>query len=105
MKLTPAGHRILVKKVAVVEETVSKGGIVIQETGTQEQRQIAEQLGVVVSLGPNAYKAFDDGSPWCKVGDTVLMTKYCGEWRKDEATGEIYQIINDEDVLALVVEQ
>ena len=102
MKLIPAGHRILVKKVAVDEEIVSKGGIVIQEEGTHEQRQIAEQLGVVEALGPNAYKAFDDGISWCKVGDTVLMTKYCGEWRKDEDTGDIYQIVNDEDVLAIV---
>ena len=103
MKLHPAGHRVLIRKKKI--EEVSTGGIIVVTEDRRESLQVAEQYGYVEELGPNAFKAFDDGEPWCAVGDLVLLAKYSGEWRKDEVTGEYLQIVNDEDILAIVEEE
>lgn len=103
MKLIPAGHRVLIKKKVV--ETTTKSGLIVVTEDKKESLQVAGQYGYVVALGPNAYKDFSDGTPWCKVGDLVYLTKYSGEWKKDEETDEYLQIINDEDVLAVVEEE
>jgi len=100
MKIIPTGHRVLVA-LKPIEET-SKGGIVITMEHNREREQRAMTEATVVSLGPNAYKAFDDGKPWCKKGDKVLVTKYCGEDREDPETGMMYRVVNDDDILAIL---
>lgn len=104
--LKPVGHRVLVKlkKNSDSDETyVMKNGI-ITEIRT-ERKKTAEKMSTqeawIMALGQNAFKAFDDGSPWCKVGDLALICKYSGEDRSDIEEGEIYRIINDEDIEAI----
>lgn len=104
MKIHPVGHRILVKLKEADKEEVSKGGILLSTGVDQERRQKATQDALVVELGPNAYKAFDDGEPWCSAGDWVKISKYCGEDYTDEVTKEVFRILNDEDVLAVIKE-
>lgn len=100
MKIIPTGHRILVSLKPVEEQ--SSGGIVLTTSVNKDREQKAMTEATVVSFGINAYKAFDDGDPWCKVGDKVLITKYCGEDREDPDTGIVYRVINDDDVLAIL---
>lgn len=102
MKLRPAGHRILVKLKDV--EQKSKGGIILASDTDVRAQRYATQEAEVIELGQTAYKAFDDGTPWVKVGDTVLIAKYSGENREDPETKEIFRIINDEDVIGTIEE-
>lgn len=97
--ITPAGHRVLVKPDPV--EEVSKGGIVIATKANEQQLKNATTIGTVVAIGMNAWKAFDDGSPWAKVGDRVSYAKYGGKSIKD-ASGEEFVVLNDEDILAIL---
>ena len=64
------------------------------------------ETGTVVSLGPNAYKAFDDGTPWVVVGDVVKFQRYEGVLIiEDEGTDDEvhYRILNDDDVFCKVI--
>lgn len=92
------GHRVLVKPKEVERKTSS--GIVLAIDDKRER--MATQQGEVVGIGPNAWKAFDDGVPWVKLGDTVLFPKYAGKLFKDPHTEEDYFIINDEDIMIRV---
>jgi len=59
--------------------------------------------GTVVRIGVNAWKAFDDGTPWAHVGDKVVFRKYAGEVIKD---GDVeYRVVNDEDILCRIRER
>ena len=99
MKWMPAGHRVLVKlkEIEKVEEKKSKGGIVLEIVDESQRRreQFAITDAYVIAIGPTAYKGFDDGLPWCKVGDLVKVPKYAGENIEDEDTGIVYRVIND----------
>lgn len=95
--IEPAGHRVLVQPDIVEEKTA--GGIILAQT-TKERDQQATMRGTVVAIGVNAWKAFDDGSPWAEVDDKVVFRKYAGEVVKD---GEVeYRICNDEDILCVI---
>lgn len=102
MKLRPTGHRVLVR--LLMAEEKSSGGIIVMRESDRDRHTKGMQEATVMELGSNAYKAFDDGHPWCAVGEKVMIAKYSGEDRKDPATGEIYRIINDEDVFAIIEE-
>jgi len=101
--LVPVGHRILVKTKKVEEKSV--GGIIIPTDVTKKEQRGMEE-GEVIAVGPNAYKAFDDGTPWVAVGDTVKFQRYEGiliidnEGKDDEVH---YRILNDDDVFCKVV--
>ena len=95
--LEPAGHRVLILPDQVEEKTA--GGIILAQT-TKERDQQATMRGTVVKVGVNAWKAFDDGTPWAKEGDRVVFRKYAGEVIKDGDTE--YRVVNDEDILCVV---
>ena len=97
------GFRVLVKP-DPVEET-SKGGIVIISDKRLEAN--ATITGVVLDVGPEAYRAFNKSagveySPWVKPGDHIYYAKYAGKWIEDKATKEALLYLNDEDVVGLV---
>lgn len=95
----PCGHRVLVKLVKV--EDKSKGGIILASNEKELNRErFAVEEAEIVQLGQSAYKAFDDGEPWCAVGDIVSIRKYSGQDYRYE--GDIYRIILDDDVLAVL---
>lgn len=104
-KLVPAGHRVLVKlkQIEKEKEVVNDWGFVteIKDERALEREQYATQEAYVMDLGITAFRGFDSGEPWCKKGDLVLICKYSGEDRKDLEEGEIYRIINDEDVIGV----
>ena len=100
--MNPCGHRVLVLP-NIVEET-SDGGIIIHTDETSMKMEKAgNDIGTVFRVGPNAWKAYDDGHAWAKEGDTVVYAKWGGVFVTDPDTDIEYILLNDEDI-ALVVE-
>lgn len=100
MKTKPCGHRVIVKPDPI--EEVTESGIVVSVGEKKDREQAAQTSGVVVAIGPTAWRAFDDGDPWCAIGDRVRYAKY-GGWAFHE-DGEEYRLLNDEDVIGRIVE-
>lgn len=95
--IVPAGHRVLVKPLPL--EKQSKGGILLAHDERKEKAQIR---GTVLAVGPNAWKAYDDGHAWAAVGDEVFYAQYGGYLIRDPVTDEEFRLLNDEDVCAVV---
>lgn len=95
MRIKAVGHNLIVKPFPV--EEVSAGGIVLNPS---KREQAAQVKGELVSIGPNAWKAFDDGEPWAELGQTVFYAQYGGAVIKDE-DGEEYRLLRDEDIAAV----
>lgn len=104
------GFRIVVKPDKV--ETVTAGGIHVPVDEKLEKTGV--QRGIVVSVGPAAWKAYrevDDkgnernGRPWAIPGDYVLFARHAGKFYfdpfEDEDTNE-YLLMNDDDVIAVI---
>ncbi len=110
------GHRVLIKvekleEVDSVYRGAKRAGIVFAEDHDEHRRNQANlDRGTVVAVGPDAWKAFfhnsnpDGGTfePWCAVGDFIAFAKYSGKNLEDPETKEMYIVINDEDVVAVL---
>ena len=59
-------------------------------------------MGLIVSLGPNAYADQDKfpNGPWCKEGDWVIFGRYAGARFRIEG-GEM-RLLNDDEILAVI---
>lgn len=99
--IEPTGHHVIVKPDPV--EEVSKGGIVVTaSTDLLKREQAATVTGTIVSIGINAWKAFDDSTPWAKVGDRVYYTKHVSKVVKDPETQEEFFLMTDDNILAII---
>lgn len=97
--ILPRGARVLVLPDAI--ETKTASGI-ITSTPTQSAREeLAQVDGVVIALGNTCYH--DQPEPYCKVGDRVIFGKYSGIFREGK-DGNMYRVINDLDVVAVIEE-
>lgn len=85
---------------------MTPGGIHIPKNLTDKHKFLTTD-GVVVAIGPDAWKAFrqvDDtgklvnGQPWAKLGDRVTYSKNAGKRVKD-AYGNEFVVMNDEDIV------
>lgn len=97
----PCGHLVMIHISRL--ETRSTGGIILSTEGDPNERKRLEdgrQVGIVHSIGQNAWKDMGDGSPWASIGDKVYFKRYAGiEYRdKDD---ELYRIVNDDDIHAV----
>lgn len=105
VSLEPCGHRVIIKPRNV--DSVTKGGIVLVEQ-TKDMEKRATQIGTVVAIGAQAWKAFADGSRWCNEGDTVMYSRYSGADVPEDIKAQIdptadrLVVVNDEDVLSIV---
>ena len=95
----PTGWRILVLPYKRKEKT--KGGIILTDQSLEES-QVASSIGLVLKVGPDAYKDKDrfPNGPWCKEKDFVVFSKYAGSRIKIE-DGEV-RLMNDDEILAVV---
>lgn len=111
------GHRVLVKnqkleEVDEVYKSAKKAGLAFVEDHDEHRRaQAGLDVGTVIQVGPDAWKAFFHNSnpdgrgtfePWCVVGDFIAFAKYSGKMIEDPETKEKYVVINDEDVVAVL---
>lgn len=103
MKIRPVGHRLLV--VVKSLEEVTQGGIVIPKTQEFNRQRYSQEEGTVIAMGSQCYKEVGDGAPWCKVGDKVFMNRHSGVFHTDEETGDIYRVVNDLDIMAVIEDE
>lgn len=101
MKFKPEtlGFRVLLRP-DILKET--KSGIVI--ASSDRNQAINAERGIIVAIGPEAFKAFGFASPF-KVGDKVIYSKYGAKLLKDKEADELYMICNDEDILVAIEEE
>ena len=95
----PTGWRLLVLPYKRKEKT--KGGIILTDQSLEES-QIASSIGLVLKVGPDAYKdkeRFPNGA-WCKEKDWVIFGKYAGSRIRIEG-GEV-RLMNDDEILGTV---
>lgn len=101
--LIPFLHRIVVKpeKVEEVDDQLrrAKAAGIILELDKREQKAV--EVGVVVSIGDTFGKGFET-TVLPKVGDKVYFAKYSGKEIKEKE--EVFLILNDEDVVAIIIE-
>lgn len=116
MKYKVPAHRILVKiksfedQFKISDDLKKIGFKVAHEAGQEEFIQSGTDEGVVVQIGPTAWKHRDwgygtpDWKPWCEVGDHIIFGKYAGKVVIDQDDRIVYMVINDDDV-QLVLEK
>lgn len=98
-------HHVLVKPDDVTEaddiyRRAKAAGLQL-ELSKREQKAV--EYGIVVSIGPTAFKDYGRGPDILKHGDRISFAKYAGKSIKDGDTE--YLILNDEDVLAVITEE
>lgn len=94
MNIQPLADRVLVEPLK--EEETKKGGIIIPDTAKEKPQE-----GKVIAVGTG--KKDEDGKKIefnVKKGDRVLMPKYGGTEVKID--GKEYQIIREDDILAII---
>lgn len=82
--ITPTGYRVLIKPRQIPE--FSPGGIAYP-VAERRKYQRAEQIGVIIELGPEAY--IDKDEPWVEPGDRVFFSRYEGDILTGERTASI----------------
>ena len=97
----PVGWRVAVLVLTIPETTA--GGVIMADDN-REARSMASPQGVVVAMGPSAYKdaeRFPDGKPWVHIGDRVMFQKYSGRMFQIR-TGQHIAVLNDTDFAAVI---
>lgn len=106
MAIKPLLHRIVVRQ-AKLEETnkdyqrAKAIGIEIPDHPDKTRAQAGVDVGIVVSIGPTAYRDFNI-EPQVKVGDEVAFARFSGKMVVDPATQEEFVVLNDEDLVVII---
>jgi co-chaperonin GroES (HSP10) len=101
----PVGHHMLVALPTIKERTAS--GLIIPDAVTEKEKAAAV-FGTVLAMGDACYqdKARFPTGPWCKVGDTIMFSRYQGMRFKSqdaESGGMIeYRMMADDCIVATV---
>lgn len=117
------GHKLLLKlhqaddylnKQLEEDSVLKKAGFkVAVDVDMLKRHQAAMDIGTVVQIGRMAWRDPDLGyglpgwEPWCKVGDEVVIAKYCGKFVNHPDKGSIlnednFYVINDVDVQMVI---
>lgn len=97
----PTGYRMVVVPYDI-PEYVGSSGIIVAESIRDKERLHATSHRVI-KMGPDCYTdqaRYPDG-PWCKVGDFVLLSRYCGS-KFNMAQCDVLHVINEDEVLCVV---
>ena len=89
-------HRVILKPYILPKK--SAGGIDLSALEDRMQA-VNTDKGKVLMFGPKAWKDFGCGEPPVQIGDNVYYSKYGAKVIKDEETGELFILLNDEDIL------
>lgn len=117
----PVGHFMLIALPALNDRT--EGGIYIPDVVSDRERAAAV-VGAVMAMGPDCYtdpppkvpEGIDPGTPitlivsrprfpggpWCKVGDTVLFSRYAG--KRFTIGGVEFRMLADDEITATIPE-
>ncbi len=113
LPIHPCGHYVLVKPDPT--ETVSENGIVTMTKGQESREDVARVKGTLVAIGPNAWKAYNQGEPdgvgkpWAELGDHVVIKRHVSDRYVDEddivdGKPQVYFLMVDENLLAVLEE-
>lgn len=104
--LRPFGNRILVQ--IRTPKDMSEGGIALIPEA-QETEKWNTQVGLVISMGPLAFRDRDTRElwpegEWCKAGDFVRVPKYGGDSFevKDGDNKALFKLFNDLSIGGLI---
>lgn len=102
----PLLHRILVKaeKFEDVNKDIQRAksfGLVIPELEDMKRAQASVDVGVVVAIGPTAYRDFNTDVP-VAIGERVNYARFAGKLIRDPETDEEYVCLNDEDIICVI---
>lgn len=93
------GYRVLVKVDEVSNEIETDGGFKLYKPDTVvDQEQGGIDRGVVVDIGPCAFRDEGGVAMWCDIGDYIIWPRYAGRAVRDD-DGTLYHVLNDKDVL------
>jgi len=93
------GHRVLIEPVLNENNGKTEWVFDLSNTKTYKAEIAATERGRIVDIGPNAWKVYDDGKPWAKVGDIVIFAKHAGKFvAHPDDPDTVYVVINDDDV-------
>ena len=78
----PCGSNVVVKQLPIKQATDS--GIIMYSSDEQRRRQMGENVGILIEVGPMAWEYVDDdGKPFthqqAEVGDVVFFARYAGQ--------------------------
>lgn len=94
IKLEPLEDRVVVKP--MIEEEVSKGGIILPDTAREKP-----QRGQIIAVGPGRLDWTGNRiAMGVKKGDKVIYSKYAGTEIKED--DDEYLILRESDILAKV---
>lgn len=104
--IEPLLHRIIVKqqKLEEADKTYARAkaiGLEIAQHDDNKRAQAGVDKGVVVAIGPTAYRDYNTDIP-IKVGDMVAFARYGGKTIIDPKDQEEYVALNDEDLVAIL---
>ncbi len=88
--LAPVGRAIL-----VIPDKVQKGLIQLPP-GVSDRQMMIEDRVTVVAIGPHCWH--DEPTPRAEVGDRVMVAKFSGYMVQGPADGQMYRVINDQDI-------
>lgn len=103
--LLPVEYRVLIKPEPIEEtdpllKAAKAAGIEIPGDRT-EREQMAQQRGVVIDFGGNAFDDWKGAKP--EPGQKVMFGKYSG-YNIPGKDGELYRVCNDKDISIIVVD-
>lgn len=94
----PVGFKMLISLPEISEKT--DGGI-IKPAEIRNREQVGSVVGRVIDMGAECYadkKRFS--SPWCEIGDWVMMRSYSGT--RFTLNGREFRLLNDDSIEAVV---
>lgn len=104
--IVPLLHRIIVKQQKLNEahkeyQRAEALGLVIPDHENTKRAQAGVDKGVVVAIGPTAYRDFHTDVP-IAIGDVVAFARFSGKTITDPKDEEEYVALNDEDIVAIL---
>lgn len=104
--IIPLLHRIIVKpeKFDDFDPTMQRAramGLEIPELEEMKRAQASVDRGVVVAVGPTAYRDYGV-EPQVAIGDVVNYARFSGKVIEDPETEEQFVALNDEDLICII---
>lgn len=101
-------HRVLIKQDKLEDANPDYArmrtmNLVLPDNEDRKRAQAGVDTGVVVGVGPTAFKDFGTDSP-VKPGDRIAYARFSGKFITDPATQEEFVALNDEDVICILKE-
>lgn len=86
--------------------TLAKLGFQAATQHQAERETKGSEMAIVVDVGSAAFNGqIGDNGPWVKEGQVIKYLRYAGhEFEDPPGSGEVYRLINDEDVLGVYEE-